>query len=206
MKKQNHSLFENVSHSGVWWVPQEPDKKVSGILNFKPAERITLNLIGSLAEIEYFGNKMNEIPIILGITDTSKNITLYKNYGIESSISSVGIISSTYEVEYVLLGKHFDSADSIKFSEIHVNYTNLEEWMDIHPFRRDLGKEKHILSYSFPDILEVSIPSLGMIIGSTFSCVSSGDGFRRMEIEQTAFIKITPQEEQSFNWFFKMFI
>ena len=44
--------MEAFKYNGIWWLPDNPGKRISGILTFHPEDGIFLNLIGSLKGIK----------------------------------------------------------------------------------------------------------------------------------------------------------
>ena len=48
MSRQPHpmpTMFEEFSHTGQWWLPEDPERKFAGKLTFVPGSEIELNLI-----------------------------------------------------------------------------------------------------------------------------------------------------------------
>ena len=48
IKKGRRFLQEKLEIAGLWWLPENPDFKISGILIFSPNEGFSLKLQGSL--------------------------------------------------------------------------------------------------------------------------------------------------------------
>jgi hypothetical protein len=198
------TLLDNFELKGVWWLPNQQDNKISGILSFKSEENILLELIGTLHNSELYDN--NEIfhpDIILGVTDGGKICTLYKNNEIHFRTSFPGIISSTFEIRYLFIGKHFNTIDSIGFSSIQANYTNLENWMWQIPFKIKHSKRKETVSYSFPKKFEAKLPNPFGKIQSTFNFKMSGDHLRKFEWSHTTFLKMIPKSVQGFEFYWR---
>ena len=80
----DHQLNEAQEWTGQWWLPDDPDTKVSGILTYDPSEGIRLRLIGGWPYIVtkpgengavLFTDEWEHWPAVLGIAD-SKYVTL----------------------------------------------------------------------------------------------------------------------------------
>ena len=49
-------MMDKFEYEGIWWLPDKPEKQVSGTLRFTPNEGVILDLIGSF---KYQGYKQN---------------------------------------------------------------------------------------------------------------------------------------------------
>ncbi|MCK8468085.1 hypothetical protein M0722_12855 [Microbacterium sp. KSW4-16] len=58
------TLDEERSWSGQWWLPENPDDKVAGVLSYHPDDGLTLTLIGGweYRVVEHLGNGATSIP------------------------------------------------------------------------------------------------------------------------------------------------
>ena len=98
--------MEEFEYRGIWWLPANPDKKISGTLKFHPVEGTNLELIGSFKEINDLNNFKNQ-KIILGIS-SGKSITLYQCYESQFHVNMQGHFCSSFTVNVVFLGHHFE--------------------------------------------------------------------------------------------------
>lgn len=68
-------MNDKVEYKGYWWIPNNPDRAIAGVITYLPKESITLELIGSFEEDESpmsaFLRKKHE-NTIFGITSDSK--------------------------------------------------------------------------------------------------------------------------------------
>ena len=74
-------LSEEHIFKGYWWLPENPNNKVAGILTYTPGERMCLELLGGFenAKGEYMGlfdEENKSIPLIYGKDSNAKEITL----------------------------------------------------------------------------------------------------------------------------------
>lgn len=174
-------------------MPGQPDNYVSGVLKFNNEENIELELIGSFQDMQSMGNMNIFRPeIILGATNDQKLCTLFKNIQIQNQMSFPGVPKSTFESQYLLIGKHFNSSDEINFSSFQANYTNLENWMATKVFDINMVEKIKTVQYKFPDEFNVLLDESDIKIKSKFEFKSSGEQFRRVEWEHIAFIEVIP--------------
>lgn len=121
---------------GMWWVPQFPEKKISGALTFTPERGAMLDLDGSFGEGGPAKIDMGEFDIILGISSDNKDITLVECFVLRyhahliSKLKPPPQASSLY-VSKVFVGVHFNKLGDIKFKGISARYSYLDEWVGI---------------------------------------------------------------------------
>jgi hypothetical protein len=120
MLKDMHSLFENFEYKGSWWLPEDPVRKISGILTYKSGDRITLALLGSLQGGDLDDSEKHKNPsIVHGIAEGNRVCTLQGLLRTTSSfVGGNEAHSSSYLVNRLFEGKHFDCPDDIRFSSV----------------------------------------------------------------------------------------
>ena len=205
MANITYSLIDDFELKGIWWLPESPERHISGLISFKNDGKITLDLIGSFRDLTSFGTgDFFQPKIILGVTDNGKICTLYRNFETKSQMNSPGFTKSIFESQYLFIGKHFNSPSEIRFSSIQANFTNLENWICQRPFDTKFGKGEHALTYKYLPDFEVSLPEINTIIKSTSNFNTSGEQFKKAVWEHTAYLKITPDKWQKFQWYWKL--
>jgi hypothetical protein len=194
--------MEEFEYNGIWWLPENPENKISGILKFHPVEGANLELIGSFKSPKDL-NKFLQPNIILGITSNGKIITLHKCYEYKSPLSMPGFLSSSFIVSMVFVGHHFEKEENIVFDNLSLNYSHLEEWAGItgFQFKFETGPKnelkKHEVSYSFPQKVEAKLGNIKISLDYSFT--SGGDRIKEVDLKQTTFIKIEPNKSIHFN-------
>jgi len=138
-------MTEKFEIKGLWFLPSNKDKKVSGILRFDPIEGSHLELIGSLDEnksFQDFNSSLENGNIILGTSVDSESITLYRCYlsfrerkTLRSEVP--GPTKETFYVNFILKGYHFEDEESLKFNTVASSLQNFDEWLDISGFQND---------------------------------------------------------------------
>jgi len=165
MSKPEYTLKDSFEIKGVWWLPNNPDKTISGILSFDGQGKIILDLIGSFTELPALGNMgYDETETILGVSDNGFICTLINNLEINRQFNSPGILKSKFETRFLIFGKHFNSLKDITLPSIQVNYLNLESWLATSPFSLTIPAVKEnkewTLSFKFPEEFKIYIDSL----------------------------------------------
>jgi len=161
-------MTENIEFKGQWFLPTDKNQRVNGILSYNPNEGCSLELFGNF-DNNSFIPEIGNIDLIQGLSDDSKQITLYKCYiskagggklirGAES-----GTPSTIYTVNYILEGVHIDSLDDMTFHKITSEIHNLDEWVGISGFihqEREFKPLKPIeinVKYKLPDPIKFKI-------------------------------------------------
>ena len=75
----------NFELKGIWWLPDNKENYIMGILKFNPEDGAYLELMGQLS-----GYDELEANIILGKTSDGKDITLYKCFEVRKTFNSSG--------------------------------------------------------------------------------------------------------------------
>ncbi len=146
---------------GLWWLPEKPEERVSGILTYVPQEGAFLELIGSFTDSIANLTSTFAPEIVLGETNQG-HVTLH---GCVQTQFSIGAISSgKFMVRDVLLGHHFSSEADIKFEKLDVRYSSLDEWIDRSGFDKMALAEnmrppwgKLTIAYEFPASIEAAL-------------------------------------------------
>ena len=150
-------MMDKFEYEGIWWLPDKPEKQVPGTLRFTPNEGAILKLIGSFKDAKDI-NKMLEPEIILGISSNGKNITLHKCFETEPNVSVPGLPTSSFYANEVFVGAHFQKSEDIKFRELFICYSYLDEWVNISGFNIQHPNEKEtVIKYKKPEPIQASI-------------------------------------------------
>ncbi len=108
---------------GIWWLPDNKENYITGILKFNPEDGAYLELMGQLS-----GYDELEANIILGKTSDGKDITLYKCFEVRKIFNSSGFPMTVVFSNIIFEGVHFNTEEDIRFKELSCHYSNLDEW------------------------------------------------------------------------------
>lgn len=137
--------------TGHWWLPDDPERTVPGVLRYQPGEGLLLSLIGGFEDrimrpIEGGVAVMEgsrSWALILGVAD-NKRITLLdchpkhsKTYGFAMD----GPHKQTVSALTALVGVHLDRPDEAVFTECRVSVENLTLWAASSAFTQSIGFE-----------------------------------------------------------------
>jgi hypothetical protein len=131
---------------GTWWLPENPDDKVYGMLSFSSSEGGKLELNSTFEEGKKIVDSTDSVKyedIILGLANGFE-FTCYKCRRIFSSHNDVYFIFKNY---------HFVNEDDLLFDKFLIDYSNIESWLDGVPiyFERTIKDKELTVSVSPPE-------------------------------------------------------
>ena len=111
---------EPYSRKGYWWLPSDSDKKIAGIISYKPNEFLELELFGALnSKGDPFLDVMQDFemyPIIHGQTELGEKISLlhcHRRSGCSNGGCDFALMR--YGCEYLLEGEYLSDKDQASF-------------------------------------------------------------------------------------------
>jgi hypothetical protein len=117
---------------GYWWLPGSEENKLPGTLTYSQEDGATLELVGVFDSEK--PEPIQQLPIILGVTQQGKPITLYKCIISSWAFPMAGLGGGKYLAHFVFEGVHFEAEDKIRFNQLCGSYTDLDAWVDIYGF------------------------------------------------------------------------
>jgi len=189
--------MQNLKIKGEWWLPEKPDKRISGILTMKPEEYPLLELHGSFEENGSFTKPSEEgfkkINIICGDSLNGKEITLHgchtsrtdSNVNVESGKSYT---ITRMMVEEVFLGHHF--SEEPKFKELTIEFPYLSNWINKRTFNIQREDDKQTTIGFTPWSKECSVEDVKILfyIGNNINnSYGQSDSYN---VNKTAFVRI----------------
>jgi hypothetical protein len=194
-------MLEEFEYKGKWWIPENPDAKIDGILKYLPTKGANLVLYPE----KNLKSCLPKIDIILG-DSYGKKLTLYNCLGSEFHFTGKFALSSVkYYSKMVFDGIHFHKIDDIKFKEISLDYLYLDKWVNINSFEYEDDHNNEQFSF----ILKYKFPKPLILFHSDKFEVSIGFRINRLpvisrlptkiEVEQTPTLTIKFEQEKAHN-------
>jgi len=181
---------------GFWWLPENGNKKVPGVLKFSADKEIKLELMGSFHESirQAIDSKQAQyFEIILGESKGTK-FTLLRSQEMDKKIGSIGnsnYMLSSFYCEYIIKGIHFLSLDDVKFAQMNINFIYLEDWIVPDPFKFE---DMKTIRYVDPPENHIKIEKINSII-SIVSTQSVSNDFKTVSMSVHSFFIIKPVAE-----------
>lgn len=192
-----------ITKQGYFWLPQYPDRKLSGSLTIKDRGIITLNILGSFDEDNHHANNLPSYERILGSIESYGDITLIDCFYTRKRKSRNINISDIF-VNRALLGISFQNNEEELFKDFIFSIEGIEEWISIsglHTNTVNSGNKKSTYSYTHPkeDIIKLNN---GMQLTIQFHFLESNElTGKNINISEKNYFKLTSATEISLNQF-----
>lgn len=137
--------------AGLWWLPDEPDRRVHGILRYTIDDGLRLTLIGAFEDrvlsgsadsVLVFHQGIRSWDVILGAAE-HREITLLGCVPTASTRTMGGQVQSpdkqTIVATSALIGEHVRSEDDAVFARCEVSVEDLGQWAATSVFEGTLG-------------------------------------------------------------------
>jgi len=150
-------MIESFEYKGLWWLPENQERKIAGTLKYSPEDGPILELIGSFWNLPGL-QKVIGPDIILGKSDNGKIITLFNYRGRRDEISWPGLHRTTVRMQIIFVGYHFKKRDDLNFDSLSIHYSYLNAWCTEYPFsvEWDLPKSYKV-HYQQPEPLIIEL-------------------------------------------------
>lgn len=196
-----------VEYIGVWWLPENAENKIHGKLEYDSRKETTLSLDGAF--------NRSPVPeefhrIILG-DSYGKKITLENcartNFQVKHRRNGKQYLTSEFIASVFYVGYHFLKRKDVKFTQLTVRYSQLEEWLGERPFRyeerkNEKGLREHILKFTMPNVKEIALDKFKISIGYGFS--TSLGAFKKPDFEATAGLWVDVDDEMHIDRFYSI--
>lgn len=134
---EQFSFQDSFSHEGFWWLPDNPDERVSGTLSFSQEDGPSLELLGVFGGFLAFNKEMDERITIHGLTKKGKKVTLLDAFVTNRQMNMPGIMNEKYRPHLVCIGHHMAEKNDAIFDKSFFRFERLEEWLGSQPFKQD---------------------------------------------------------------------
>lgn len=181
-------MDEKIEYRGKWWLPEKPEVKLVGSLSVTPGRRAELELQGNLSDSRFWETKeVAKIPVILGLSNNGKQITLH---------DSLPIKATTLYVHHAFVGVHFNSVEEIRFKSVSIYYAHLDDWVDTCSFgiKYDGDKDEIVITAASPEpiIARVGEYEVALRVDRTIH----EDRVRQVAVKYEARIELSSQQER----------
>ncbi|MFM2315567.1 MAG: hypothetical protein RLZZ04_4845 [Cyanobacteriota bacterium] len=211
---------ETKKYEGYWWLPENPDEKVTGSLSINSINRregIELRIIGSLQSPHSSSSDRASPEIILGQAINGNLITLIDpirtNSQSNSSNFSVDLSACTYRAQVAIIGKrHFNSKEDVVFTSADIRFSLLDEWLCQSGFSEEkkTNEQGHHtqfnLKYEYLETIEFNIDSIDLKFKTKYVLDRHHKYlYLKYEISQKSFFKVEPGHPQNLDWYNNIF-
>jgi hypothetical protein len=207
MPSEERSYFADFEFAGYWWLPETPNRRIHGTLRYSQARGINIDLSAPLKERDWEPGPVppdaltNQFEIVLGQSDNGEFCTALRTIELSASLLQVG--GARLRADRLYMGSNFTTEEEIQFSKQEIEFTYLEDWIGINPFRLNSSEGRSLIEFpeSPQEILNVQIPdeetNLSIYLAPNVNYRAQGEftGTRR------SWVCISPKEARSYTWY-----
>ena len=191
-------MNENFNDTGYWFLPENKEEQISGEISYSPEDGVVIKFLGhfgdekTLIENSYF-------PLILGVLQNGKKVTLIGSNKKNSTISFPGIPTMTLVSSYALVGQHFETLDDICFQQVQARFNNLYQFLNTNGIEEQRSAAFVNLKYTPPPNIDFSIENKLLSIQFLGSASYAGDNHKSFTILQDAHLQVKYDADTSIN-------
>lgn len=203
--------MENISYKGRWWLPENPEKKVAGVLSFSANTGVSLEVFDNFdaktdtSTVTPFQQAFDSsiYKIILGVTENGKAVTLWECQSRGSVVLWSEFEYESYHiiVSVAFIGHHFPEENLLLFQEAHVQYTYLPDWASTTGFSwtkyNDIPKiEVH---YQRPEDIKIATSNASISLAHSYGLKSKTS--QEFKISQEHWLIVEAEKPKTFDSF-----
>ena len=181
-------MVDTLELEGLFWRPDASDRRMPGRLLFDVTDGARLTIIEPSLTLDGLGMKLDDGSVrFVGIAG-SEVLTLERCYISGLSTKSNGLIQRQYRVSIILTGAHFGVGESLDFSGVSVQLTDLVQWVgrsslsiDLRP--KDEPGEAQGVKVRYLSLSPIEADSKDGSIAVKFSGRWQTDFFSKFEVE-----------------------
>lgn len=187
-------MMKDFEIKGNWWLPDNADRRIPGILRFLSKTSISLELHGCLPRTQ--SSELLIFEILHGQSSEGKEITLYDCFETNNRE-----ISSSIVVNHIFIGKLFNKPEDIKFSSVRISYEHLEEWLGGIRFEKKLTRRPFSVKHRPPQALSVKLPSIGARLSLNYTFSANSDTIHSVQWNHKDCFELRPRKKQNHKWY-----
>lgn len=186
-------------YAGVWWLPEDPKKRVAGTLT-STAQTLTLELLGSFQDegsgLDAFigARRPDKYPLVVGKSMNGRSITLQDCMNV-SAQGGAGVTSQRLVAPMGFVGVEATAEEELRWRTAHVHFRHLSEWFGESSLDTDFDLDAagklltYQLRYSRPDNLTADLGEDSVELSPSLRFV--GRPFRAQTLEPTVYFRVS---------------
>ena len=215
-------LIDAIETTGSFWLTEDPDARLPGILRISESGEITVELTGVVgnplvtprsfgASVKSRGEDEDPDPgRIVGVLQKGERITLEGCFWQKANSSfPSNLATSIVHADIAFVGAEYENKEEPLFAEIILSVQGLDAWLAISAIEveHDLENKEGFIRYCVPEDISLTLPhdiELAFRVGLTFP----GFSLPRTEagVRQTALVVVKLQEPRPVQYFLSLAI
>ncbi|KII01997.1 HEPN domain-containing protein [Klebsiella pneumoniae] len=186
-------IVDEYNKSGFFWLPDNEEVKIPGILSIKDGGKIELEIIGDFNDDFLSSNK---IPRIIGHVEKDGLVTLDNCFYTRRKIAFGGISKSNIHAHKALCGAAWLPNKPVLFNTFSFEVDCLDEWVDISGINveHDWENKTAKISYNPPEKIIINLDN-GMSLEICFAYTLPGfPTHKEAKVTQRTYFKLGSKE------------
>jgi hypothetical protein len=182
--------------AGYFWLPEQDNKKIPGVLTVKNGGGIELEVVGLFDDSINSLNNDDNLDRIIGHVEKDGLVTLENCFYTNKNISFGGISKSKICVNIVLSGIAYEQNEIVTFNSLSFSVDCLDEWICISGISNDSDWKNRTatISYIPPENISFVLDN-GMKLEICFACTFPGSSnITEAKITQRVYFKLSSEE------------
>lgn len=188
-------IEEEYAKTGYFWLPEQQENKIPGILTIKDGGDIELEVVGLFDERIKALNGDDDLSRIIGHVEKDGLVTLDNCFYTKKNISFGGISKSKVCVNRVLSGVAYDKNEEVTFNSLSFSVDCMDEWVGISGInvQSDWDNRTATISYKPPENIVYSLND-GIKLKICFAYTLPGSpNTTEAKITQRAYFKLSSE-------------
>ena len=204
-------LSEPIEKPGFFWVPEDAENRVPGILHISESGKVILEvshfrkprlsaLNNQLLQYLQFASENWNLNRITGIIDNDL-VTLDNCFFSKRSSTSSGVSTATIHANRAFIGVNYDKEEEVTLSKLTFSVEGLDEWLSVSGFQVEQNWEDMSASIDFnlPEEIALNLPD-GIELKFTF-IPNVTEAVTEARITQKVYISLVSQELRPIEYF-----
>ena len=189
------------TYEALWWLPGDPEDKVSGKVHIHPEHGVQLVLNGVFgADGSRLGSSsFSAEPVILGTQYSGAQFTLLECREHKQEVPfGGGFQRQRFVADRALIGHHFESPEDVRLEKFYIEVTHLKDWMRNVGLRQpERAEGGFFIEYdteratTIPE-LRASLPSASVVVKSKPKILGGHSVEEQVGVEISEWIEIIP--------------
>lgn len=196
-------IEEEYKKSGYFWLPEQEDKKIPGVLSIQDGGKIELEILGHFNEENVLSYNNSHIERIIGLVEKDGLITLDNCFYTKRNFAFGGISKSTILANYALNGAEWEKGEPVTFNTFAFTVDCLDEWVRLSGIDVEHNWKDHTaqISYKRPEDINLTLDN-GMTLEICFAYTSPGFPVNKeAKITQQAYFNLVSEKLCDLNEF-----
>lgn len=192
------------SHLGSWWIPEDPDRKIAGVLSFDPDHLAHLELMDSFeTTLDQCLASDKKYPRVLGMDKSGEEYALLNCWKTSAQTNlGTGRSSSGIRCRQVLIGLPAKLASNPSFSRLELRSPSLRKWWRSGATQVSVANSKKrwavtLKVHSAPPIHLCKWKGISLDFNSNPTFSANLERAKPFDVDEDVCLRITSPEERS---------